>query len=453
MLEAFVITLREGVEAALVVCLLLAYLAKTGRPDLKRPVLWGFAAAVAASIALGASFRIFEIDHENETVEGVLFLVSAVFVLSMAVWMHLHGRKLKKEIEAKVDAIAARPTGGQKFGLFAFTFLMVGREGFETVFFLAASTLSSQAVMTIIGGLAGIATALFLGVSFLKGSLRIDLRKFFAVTTLMLVLFAAQLLAGAFHEFVEAGVLTLGDTARYMAVVGPLVRNSTLFIIAVILLPFALVAWHALTAPAPATAAANPAEERKQRALGARERAWRFGFAALAIVAIVSLGARHVYASRDLALSPTTMLEPRDGVVRVSLAPLKENEMGRYGVRSVDRVVRFLVYRTKDGAMTAFDACLLCKDKGYVQSDTQLTCLNCLAEINVATLEMGGGCNPIPLAKAVEGGEVIVKVSDLEAKRDFFVALPEAECPGCRMKFKIERPGPRTCGMKECEGK
>lgn len=453
MLEAFVITLREGVEAALVVCLLLAYLNKTGRPALKKPVLLGFAAAVAASLGIAAVLKLKGIDPQNEKVEGVLFLVSAFFVLSMAIWMHLHGRKLKREIEEKVEAIAAKPTGAQAFGLFLFTFLMVGREGVETVLFLAASTLSTEAVMTLVGGLAGIAVAVFLGIAFLKGSLRIDLRKFFAVTTIMLVIFAVQLLAGAFHEFVEAGVIKFSDPALYMAYVGPLVRHSTIFVIAVILLPFALVAWHALTAPAPATAAANPAEERKQRAMTASERGWRLGFATLAIVAIVALGGRHVYASRSLELSPTMMLEPREGVVRVSLASLKQGELGRYGVTSVDRVVRFIVYRTKDGAKVAFDACLLCADKGYVGGETHVQCLNCLAEINIDTLESGGGCNPLPLPREITASEVVVRVSDLEAKREFFATLPEAECPGCKMKFKVGRPGQRTCGMKECEGK
>ncbi len=450
MLEAFIITLREGVEAALVVGLLLATLAKTGRPDLKRPVLWGFAAAVLASIALGAVLRALDIDHENEALEGALFLVSAVMVASMAVWMWFHGRRLKKEIEEKVGAISAAPGAGRKFALFLFTFLMVGREGFEMVVFLAASTLSTQGVLTFVGGLAGIAVSVALGVAFVKGSLRINFRAFFNVTLVMLLVFAAQLLVSSFHEFVEAEVIKPSDPAKYMALVGPLVRNSAIFIIAVVLLPFALVAWHALRAPAPAAPAATPADDRKQRAMTSAERAWRIGFASLAIVAVVAIGGNHVYASRGLQLSPTTMLEPKDGVVRVATASLKEGEMGRYGVVSGDRVIRFLVFRGKDTPKTTFDACLLCADKGYVQQGEQLLCLNCLAEINALTLGLEGGCNPIPLPSRVEGGEVIVRVSDLDAKRGYFTDLPT--CPHCK-SCKIVRPGQKTCDMEACRKK
>lgn len=448
MFEAFVITLREGVEAALVVCVLLAYLDKTDRPALRRPVLWGFAAAVGASAGIGALLLALRVDPENETLEGILFLVSAVFVASMAIWMWRHARTMKREIEARVERLAATPAASA--GLFLFTFLMVGREGVETVLFLAATTLSSEAVWTLLGGLAGIGVAIALGVSFFRGSRRIDLRRFFGVTTAMLLVFVVQLLVGAFHEFLEAGVIRPADPAAAMAVVGPLVRQSALFILAIIALPFALVAWQALRPPEPAPPAANPAEERKERAMTRSERTGRAAFSLLAVVAILAIGGRFLYARRGLELSPTAMLEARDGAVRVDAAGLPEAQLARYGLLSDDRVIRFLAYRVGDDVRTVFDACAICQDQGYVQQGESLICRNCLAEIYAPTLGFEGGCNPIPLRSAREGPFVVVRLSDLEARRDAFAKLPEGRCAHCGMTIKLVSPSQTTCDMPEC---
>ncbi|MBI2933355.1 MAG: DUF2318 domain-containing protein [Planctomycetes bacterium] len=452
MFESFVITLREGVEAALIIGLLLAYLTKTNRAALKGPVLWGFATAVGASVALAVVVRLLEIDPEKY--EGAILAVSALLVVSMVIWMHRHGRRLKAEIEQKVETLSSAPGPAQKFWLFLFAFLMVGREGVETVLFLSAASLSTQGTLTIIGGLAGIAIAILLGVALVKGSLRIDLRKFFGVTAVMLLIFAVQLLAGAFHEFIEQKQLIVARPDQVMAVLGPLVRNSAIFIIALLALPFALIAWSALRAPAcPPMAADNPAEARKQRALHASERTWRLAFSTLAIVVVAAIGTNFVYASRGLELTPTTLLEPREGAVRVALSSVKEGELARFGIFSVDRVVRFIIYRGADGPRTAFDACLICFDKGYVQQGEHLICLNCLAEIFAPTIGLEGGCNPIPLTSTTQGDEIVVRVSDLEAGRNYFEALPEGVCKGCGMVFKITRPNQTACDMPECQGK
>ncbi|MGH7149641.1 MAG: FTR1 family protein, partial [Planctomycetota bacterium] len=107
MFEAFVIALREGAEAALVVGLLLACLARTGRTALRRAVYGGLAAAAAASLLLALLLSRLGLDPENEAVEGMLLLVSALLVGSLVLWMARHGRRLKGEVERRVEAVAS----------------------------------------------------------------------------------------------------------------------------------------------------------------------------------------------------------------------------------------------------------------------------------------------------------------------------------------------------------
>src|SRR6202166_2602800 len=142
MLQAFIVTLREGVEAALIVGITLAYLAKIGRPDLRKAVYAGLVAAFIGSIA-GAA--VLSRSHWNEDIfEGWIMLAAAFFVVTMIIFMMKTGRKLKGEIEGKVGLLAGR---NASFGLFAFVFLMVLREGVETVLILSAVSLNSTELL------------------------------------------------------------------------------------------------------------------------------------------------------------------------------------------------------------------------------------------------------------------------------------------------------------------
>src|ERR1051325_3580339 len=184
MFSALVVTLREGVEAALIVGITLVYLAKIGRADLRRTVYYALVAALFGSIAGAVALSYAPINQDK--VEGWVMLVAAVFVVSMVIFMMRTARKLKGEIESKVGSLAT--DGGSKWGLFAFVFLMVFREGIETVAILAGVSLNSTELMSFLGTLLGVALAVVFGVMFVKGSVRIDLRKFFKVTTVILFL-------------------------------------------------------------------------------------------------------------------------------------------------------------------------------------------------------------------------------------------------------------------------
>src|SRR5229473_1549746 len=151
MLEAFIVTLREGVEAALIVGLALVYLAKIGRKDLRKAVYAALGAAFLGSIAVAV---VISRTHWNEDVfEGWIMLAAAFFVVTMVVFMMKTGRKLKGQIEGKVGSLAGR---GSQIGIFVFIFLMVLREGAETVLILSAVSLNSSAMLSFLGTLLGV---------------------------------------------------------------------------------------------------------------------------------------------------------------------------------------------------------------------------------------------------------------------------------------------------------
>src|ERR1700753_742232 len=132
MLQTFVVTLREGVEAALVIAITVAWLRKTGRLDLLPTVYKALVSAVAACFLAAWAFT--KIEYNEDAYEGWVLLVSAVFVFSMVVWINRHGVKLKGEIETRLQKGTA--DGGSRSGVFLFVFLMIFREGVETVLML-----------------------------------------------------------------------------------------------------------------------------------------------------------------------------------------------------------------------------------------------------------------------------------------------------------------------------
>lgn len=215
MIDAFIITLREGVEAALIVGITLAYLAKIGRPDLRKSVYAALAAAVAASIA--GAVLLARTGINQDIFEGWIMLAAAFFVVTMVIFMMRTARAMRGQIESKVESLAGQSS---HLGLFAFIFIMVLREGVETVLILSAVSLSTTALMNFMGTVMGVGLAVVFGVMFVKGSVRINLGKFFKVTTAILFFVAAQLTVSGLHELSENGVLPSsrregGERCRY----------------------------------------------------------------------------------------------------------------------------------------------------------------------------------------------------------------------------------------------
>src|ERR1700716_4737345 len=264
--QAFISTLREGVEAALIVGITLAYLAKIGRNDLRKAVYAALGAAFLGSIAVAV---VISRTHLNEDIfEGWIMLAAAFFVITMVIFMMKTGRRLKGDIEGKVGLLAGNDAW---LGLFAFVFLMVLREGVETVLVLSAVSLNTTELMSFLGTLFGVIAAVAFGVMFVKGSVRINLQKFFRVTTAILFLVAAQLLLTGLHELSESGVLP--SSKREMATIGPIVRNDLFFFITIIALAALMVLFDA-RGREPAPEAGSAAERRKAAWNARRERLW-----------------------------------------------------------------------------------------------------------------------------------------------------------------------------------
>ena len=176
MLQTFVITLREGVEAALVIAIAVAYVKRIGRLDLMPAVYRALLSAVIASFIAAWGFA--KIDLNEDAYEGWVLLVSAAFVFSMVVWMNSHGAHIKSEIETGLQKGTAGGRAG--WGVFAFVFLMIFREGVETVLLLAALRLNTSGILEGLGAVLGIGLAVLFGVSFVRGTIRINLKQFFA---------------------------------------------------------------------------------------------------------------------------------------------------------------------------------------------------------------------------------------------------------------------------------
>ncbi|MBC7227636.1 MAG: FTR1 family protein [Thermoflexales bacterium] len=207
MLASLLITLREGLEAALIVGIVLGVLHRLQRHDLVRPAWAGVAAAVALSVAGGLALRGLGVALEGrseEIFEGATMLVAASVLTWMIFWMGRRGREIQATLERDVRRTAAQ---GSAWGLFGLTFIAVVREGVETALFLNAALFTSTPTQTLIGGVLGLAIAVGLGWAIFAAGRRLNIRAFFRVTGIFLLLFAAGLVARGVHEFQEAALL------------------------------------------------------------------------------------------------------------------------------------------------------------------------------------------------------------------------------------------------------
>ncbi len=218
MLTVFLILLREGLEAALVVGIVVGYLVKVGRSDALRWVWIGIGAALLVSLGLGTLVFITIGDLPSsiqEPIEG-LAAVFAVGVLTwMLFWMRRQGRALKGELEGQLDA-ALRT--GSTAALVGLAFVAIVREGLETALFLLALFRSAAASGELspalpLAGLAGLAVAVLLGAAIVRGAIRLNLRRFFSFTGILILFVAAGLVASALGAFVDAGWLPTGQPA------------------------------------------------------------------------------------------------------------------------------------------------------------------------------------------------------------------------------------------------
>lgn len=207
MIASYLITLREGIEAALIVAIILSYLKRVSAYQLARPVYYGTALGILGSVAAGALFIMLAIEFEGtseQLFEGSTMLLAAAILTSMIFWMQRNSKAYSDDLKLKVQAAISR---NQSYGLAVLAFVSILREGIETVLFLGSANFSSTGVQTLVGGSLGLATAVLLGIALIRYSVKLNLRTFFNATGILLVFFAAGLVAHGLGEYGEAGLI------------------------------------------------------------------------------------------------------------------------------------------------------------------------------------------------------------------------------------------------------
>ncbi|MBN9615687.1 MAG: iron permease [Acidobacteriales bacterium 59-55] len=423
MLQAFIITLREGVEAALIVGIVFAYLAKIGRHELKRVVFWALGTAIVASI--GVALLVAHLNFNSDIIEGWVMLAAAVFVVSMIWFMHKTARSMKGEIETKVARFTGGEDGVSRIGLFLFVFLLVLREGVETVLILSAVTLNSTELLSFTGTLLGVAVAVVFGVLFIRGSVKINLQRFFRVTTVILYFVTFQLVVSGLHELSENGVLPSSTTE--MRLIGPIVRNDLFFFVTMLALAgLMMLLEYKRRTPIELASTATAADKRRAEWTQRREKMWMYAVVVTSFVFIFLSTAEFIYAKSTTALSPTTSVTLVGSQAIVPTSQITDNQLHRYGVHIDDgkggsAEVRFLLYKKPDGNIVSVaDACHICGPVGFYISSQGITCKMCASPLVPQSMGQPGGCNPIPLKSSIGGGEVVIQAADLRALAPVF---------------------------------
>jgi FTR1 family protein len=411
-----VIVLREGVEAALVVAIVLCYLKKSGRTALTPWVWAGVGLALVGSVAGAITLERMHLD--SEALEGPLMLIAAVFVFTLVWWMNRSAKGLKKEIESKVEVASARE-GGAGWGVLLFALFMILREGIETVIFLAAASFTSKGLATLLGAGLGLALAVAFGFFLIRGSLRVDIGRFFRITTIVLYVLAFQLIVGGFHEFAESGVLP--SNKLLMSIVGPIVRHDTYIFLAAIVLAIGLVGLGPRATPPPA-AGDSAAARRLALAEAQRRRTTQIGGLVTALLVIgILVGGVLLQPGPPPKAAALAVTPDAAGAIGVPLASVDDGTIHFFEVADpahAGATLRFFAIKKPDGAIQAcMDACEICGDLGYYQDASGLNCRNCGAPINLPTLGQTGGCNPIPVISRVQGDRLEVDAASIYAQR------------------------------------
>ncbi|MEZ5316269.1 MAG: FTR1 family protein [Vicinamibacterales bacterium] len=203
MLQSFIITLREGLEAFLIVAISLAYLKKTGRQALVPAVHWGIAIAIAVSVGAGVALQ----QARNQALwEGVLALAAAALVGTLIVHMWRTGRRMKREIEGRLESSAVKAGRAAFLGVLGFTVLMITREGMETALLMNSLLFQMSNRVILLGAVGGTLSAACVAWLWSRYGHRVNLARFFQVTAVFLVVFVVQLVIYGFHELTEANI-------------------------------------------------------------------------------------------------------------------------------------------------------------------------------------------------------------------------------------------------------
>jgi high-affinity iron transporter len=252
-LPAFIITLREGLEAFLIVAISLAYLKKTGRRHLASAVRWGIVISVAVSIGAGL---LLEQARNQSLWEAVLALVAAVSVTTLIVLMWRTGKRMRKNIEGRLELSAVKSGAAAFAGVLGFTVLMITREGMETALLMNTLLFQVKAPAILLGAVSGTIAAAFVAWLWSRYGHRVNLSRFFQVTAVFLLIFVVQLVIYGFHELMEANIGIPNSEALHWATepYGPDGRYGQMLTYLLVVLPIGWLAVSNLFTRRPAQA-------------------------------------------------------------------------------------------------------------------------------------------------------------------------------------------------------
>lgn len=259
----------------------------------------------------------------------------------------------------------------------------------------------------------GLVLAAVFAVAFIRGSVRVPLPRFFKVTSAILAVIGAQLLLTGTHELMEAGVLP--SSRREMALVGPIVSNDVFFFVFILGLAGWMILRERRQSLVNRALTDLPSAERRLAVAAERRQArWVTAAYSGAFLALILISGQYVYAASARAMAPATRLTAHAGWVLLPAEQAANGQMHLYRVTTPAGTVRFFAIRRPDGSVAvALDACTICGAKGYYQRGSVLYCRNCNAPINVASVGMSGGCNPIPLQVVQHQGVLAVRLAQL----------------------------------------
>ncbi len=256
MLQAFVITLREGLEAFLIVAISLAWLRKARRDDLIPAVKWGIAVSVLLSAAAGMLFQ----RAANQALwEGILAIAAAAMVASLTIHMWRVARRMRSDIEGHLARGAERAGWTGFAAVFLFTLLMITREGMETALLMSSLLFQVRSSVVLLGAVFGLIAAGGMAWLWSRYGHRVDLGRFFQVTAVFLLVFVVQLLIYGFHELTEAGVLPNSEQLHWATEpYGPDGRYGQFLTYMLVLMPLGWLAWSTYRARGTAAARTTP---------------------------------------------------------------------------------------------------------------------------------------------------------------------------------------------------
>ena len=342
-----------------------------------------------------------------------MLLIASVFVITMIVWMNRVARHLKKEIEQKVEAYAERAGSAAGWGIFLFVFLMVLREGAELALILRAVELSSEGLQTWIGTIVGIAAAVAVGLFFFKGTLRVPLHRFFAATSVILMLVAFQLALTGIHELSEARWLPSSKVE--MAILGPIVRNELFFFVFIFGAATLLILreWQAASHDKNDRGALNDAEKRLLESQNRRQRRWMMATAVASLTVILVLTADFIYARANSAPPAARPIDAAGNIVRLPVGEVQDGSLHLFTVNAGGQALRFMIIKKPNGWGVALDACRICGAEGYRQDGQNVICRHCASAIYIPSIGDQGGCNPIGVPSHLDGGDLVIDISAL----------------------------------------